>query len=86
MDDEAAPPTAGTIQCMTARDAALEALRWNWGDGYDIGEDDEHGWWAMRRDGKGGRITAADPGELRSLIYADHDLMPVPRDFSPGER
>ena len=84
--DQAAPRAAGTPQSMAARDQALEALRFHWGDAYEIGEDDEHGWWAKRRDGKGGLITAADPDELRRLIYEDHDLMPVPRDLGPGER
>jgi hypothetical protein len=86
MGDEAAGPAAGTTQGMTARDGALEALRWNWGESYDIGEDDERGWWAKRRDGLGGLIIAADPSELRALIYADHDLKPVPRDFHSGEQ
>lgn len=83
--DEAAPQAGGTTQ-IAARDQALEALRFHWGDAYEIGEDDENGWWAKRRDGIGGLITAADPDELRRLIYADHDLMPVPRDFGPGKR
>src|SRR5260370_8426148 len=82
--DQAAPQAVGIEQAAHATGQALEALRWNWGDAYEIGHDDERGWWAKRRDGVGGYLTAADPGELRAVIYADHDLMPVPRDFDPG--
>jgi hypothetical protein len=71
---------------MPARDQALKALRWNWGDAFELGEDDEHGWRAERRDGIGGLITAADPGELDVLVDTDYGLMPVSRDYGPGER
>jgi hypothetical protein len=35
-------------------EAALEALRFGWGDAYLIGHDDERGYWAARRDKIGG--------------------------------
>ena len=39
---------------------AHEALRFSWGDAYEIGHDDERGWWAARRDRIGASLTAAD--------------------------
>jgi hypothetical protein len=56
--------------------AALDALRLLWGDGYEIGFDDEV-WWYRRRDGKGGTQTAPDPDELNKMITDDHTFMPV---------
>ena len=49
-----------------------------------IGCDDEHGWWASRRDQVGGLLTEAGPDELRAAIIADYDLKPVPRDMPTG--
>ncbi|HLX48422.1 MAG TPA: hypothetical protein VKS82_08820 [Streptosporangiaceae bacterium] len=63
--------------------AALEALRWHWGEVYEIGVDDGQ-WWYRRRDGKGGTETAATPDELRAMIITDYTIMPVPREPSPG--
>jgi hypothetical protein len=61
---------------------ALEALRYDWGDAYEFGVEDESGvWWARRLDGKGGLIEAANPDDLRKLIHDDYALMPVPRDL-----
>jgi hypothetical protein len=57
------PQTASSI----ARAAAvheLEALRWDWGDAYEIEHGDEDGWRAKRRDGLGGWLTAASSGDL----------------------
>jgi hypothetical protein len=56
----------------------LEQLRWDWGGAYEI----EKGR-ARRRDGLGGWLTAATPGELRSLIGADYAERPVPREVAP---
>jgi hypothetical protein len=56
--------------------AALEALRFLWGDGYEIGFDDEV-WWYRRRDDKGGTQTAPYPDELNKMIADDHAFMPV---------
>jgi hypothetical protein len=67
---EAGPPL-GT-------EAALEALRWNWGTAYDIGCNEADGWHARRRDGKGRLITTDWPGELRSQIVADYTFRAVP--------
>ena len=62
-------------------EAALETLRWNWGEAYFIGHDDENGWWAARRDRIGGLLTGADPAELEQAISADYMLKPVPREL-----
>jgi hypothetical protein len=80
--DEAAPQAAGG-GTGTADEPALAALRYGWGDAYMIGCDDERGWWARRRDGLGGDITADDPEALWQAILEDYDLKPVPRDLPP---
>ncbi len=64
---------------------ALSALRFGWGEAYRIGWDAVRGWWAKRRDGLGGDITADDPDELWHAIREDYDLKPVPRDGAAGE-
>jgi hypothetical protein len=64
---------------------ALEALRFGWGDAYEIGRDDERGYWARRRDRLGGDMTAADPDRLWAEINADDALKAVPRDL-PASR
>ena len=75
----------GTGACAgTAGEQDLAALQWNWGEAYVIGCDDEHGWWASRRDQVGGLLTEAGPDELRAAIIADYDLKPVPRDMPAG--
>jgi hypothetical protein len=61
-------------------EAALEALRFGWGDAYLIGHDDERGYWAARRDKIGGLLTAGDPDELRNAITEDYAAKPVPRE------
>lgn len=75
---EAAPQAAS----WQAGEQELAALQWNWGEAYLIGCDDEHGWWASRRDQIGGLIIEAGPDELRAAIIADYDLKPVPRDLT----
>jgi hypothetical protein len=65
-----------------AGEKELAALQWNWGEAYLIGCDDEHGWWASRRDQIGGLITEAGPDQLRAAIIADYELKPVPRDWA----
>lgn len=57
----------------------LAALRWDWGEAYRIGHDDVRGWWARRRDGLGGDITAPGPDELQRALREDYGLKPVPR-------
>ena len=66
----------------TADERALAALRWGWGEAYRIGQDATRGWWAARRDGEGGDITAGDSTELWQAIVDDYGLFPVPRDLS----
>jgi hypothetical protein len=64
----------------TANQQALAALRWGWGEAYRIGWGATRGWWAARRDGKGGDITASDSDQLWQAIVDDYALLPVPRD------
>jgi hypothetical protein len=71
----------GAAGGRTADDEALEALRWDWGEAYLIGHDDERGWWAARRDRIGSLLIGADPGGLREQIRADYVVKKVPRDL-----
>lgn len=64
--------------------AALDALRWNWGDAYDIGLDDGV-WWFKRRDGIGGIETASGPDALRRAIIDNYILRPVRREAADVE-
>lgn len=66
-------------------DTELEALRFHWGDAYEIGYDDEHGWQARRRDGQGGALTGADPEGLYKAITDDYSPNPVPRGYAPPD-
>jgi len=63
---------------------AVAGLRHGWGDAYRIGWDATRGWWANRRDGLGGDITAHDPDKLWQAILDDYTLKPVPRPDSPA--
>ena len=80
--DEAAPQAAGR---ETADEQDLAALQWHWGEAYLIGCDDEHGWWASRRDQIGGLITEHGPDELTAAIRADYTFKPVPRGLAEDE-
>ncbi len=60
---------------------ALDALRWHWGEAYEIGRDDASGWHARRRDRLGGPLTGAGPDELGQAIVADYAFRPVPREL-----
>jgi hypothetical protein len=73
---------SGQPQCSLKPwdESALEAIRFGWGDAYLIGHDDEHGYWAARRDRIGSLLTALTPDELRQAITEDYALMPVPRE------
>lgn len=81
MDEAERQAAGGGIS--TADSDALGALRFGWGDAYEIGHDDERGCWARRRDGLGGDITAGDPDALWAAIRADYDVKAVPRGL-PG--
>jgi hypothetical protein len=61
---------------------ALKALRQEWGWAYRIGHDNVRDWWAQRRDGLGGDITAGTPDELRTAVSEDYTFKPVPRELS----
>jgi hypothetical protein len=75
-----------TAAGKAADDDALDALRFHWGDAYEIGRDDERGWWARRRDGFGGDLSVAGPDELYEAIAADYALKPVPRSAASADR
>jgi hypothetical protein len=81
--DGAAPQAAEGSERRDEQE--LAALQWNWGEAYLIGFDDEHGWWASRRDQIGGLITESGPDELTAAIRADYTLKPVPRDYAGQE-
>lgn len=69
----------------TADEQALEVLRQKWGRLYRIGHDAIREWWAQRRDGLGGDITAGTPGELDTAVGEDYTLKPVPLELA-GQR
>jgi hypothetical protein len=79
------PPAddAWDLPALPGEQAALEALRWNWGVAYEIGVDDSQ-WWCRRRDGIGGRETAATPDLLHSQIVNDYTDLPVRRQPPPS--
>ena len=58
---------------------ALDALRFHWGDAYEI-EVSGGLWRAKRRDGLGGWIEADSPDGLGWAITADYAAKQVPRD------
>lgn len=68
---------SGAAPAGTASEQALAALRWDWGEFYLIGYDDEHGWWAARRDRIGALLTEEGPGELRAAMADDYGMKPV---------
>lgn len=74
--DEAPPQAA---EGKTADQQALEALRLEWGQFYRIGRDAVRDWWAQRRDGLGGDITAGTPDELRAAVAENFAFKSVPR-------
>ncbi|HTR90360.1 MAG TPA: hypothetical protein VMI73_01310 [Trebonia sp.] len=76
-------PAAGAPAAAKLDDDALNAIRYGWGDAYDIGYDQARGYWARRRDGLGGDITADSPDAIWQAILDDYTLKPVPRDFGP---
>ncbi|MGH3158275.1 MAG: hypothetical protein ACRDNF_17120 [Streptosporangiaceae bacterium] len=69
------------IPALPGERAALDAMQWNWGEAYEIGCE-EGQWWYRRKDGQGGRETAATPDELHAQIVLDYSLLPVRRDPS----
>jgi hypothetical protein len=81
--DEAEPQAAGGGISAADKDA-LGALRFGWGDAYEIGFDAERGYWALRRDGLGGDITAGDLDGLFEAIIEDYAVKP--EGWSPAVR
>jgi hypothetical protein len=59
-------------------EAGLDAVRFRWGPAYEVGHDDEHGYWAARRDSIGGLITSTDPAGLSAGIADDFAMRAVP--------
>ena len=78
--DHRGPRDEGFTESL-AREA-LEMLRFNWGDAYDIVRSDG-AWLAHRRDGLGGTITADRPDDLGTAISRDYAARPVPRGEHP---
>ena len=77
--------TAGRTATEQAHiDAELEALRFHWGDVYQIEFSDEHGWRGRRTGSQDGWLTAADPDGLYKAIRADYALPPLPRRNAPA--
>jgi hypothetical protein len=58
----------------------LEFLEHHWGSAYLIGAEDA-GYAAVRRDGKGTKLVAADRDGLLGKIQADYAADPVSRDL-----
>jgi hypothetical protein len=55
-------------------DASLEALRWNWGDAYEIEITSDGGWRARRRNGLGGWMTAGNSDDLNRQIVDEYTV------------
>jgi hypothetical protein len=64
-------------------EAALESLRYNWGDAYAVSRPDPDTWLAQRLDTRE-TLRAADPDGLARLILADYTARPVPRSTAPA--
>jgi hypothetical protein len=58
----------------------LEFLEHHWGPAYLVGAEDG-GYTAVRRDGRGARLTAADRDGLFARIKADYTADAVSRDL-----
>jgi hypothetical protein len=82
---EGQPTADAAVIQVRAEEDALDALRFGWGDAYEIGHDEERGYWARRRDGLGGEMTAAGPDRLWEEIRADYTFKAVPRDLPAGK-
>jgi hypothetical protein len=80
------PPAddAWNLPALPGKQAALEALCWNWGVAYDIGVDGGQ-WWYRRRDGLGGTETAITPDDLHIKIANDYTDLPVRRQPPPSD-
>lgn len=64
-----------------SHNAPCKALRVGWDDAYEFGAG-QGGYWARRRDGLGGTMTADDPDVLRRPVSEDYAMKP-PRSL-PG--
>lgn len=58
----------------------LQALRWRWGDAYDINWDCQQKVYRAVRADNGGVLEAEAIEELWSMIRRDYTRNPVPRD------
>jgi hypothetical protein len=56
--------------------AALQTLGWSLSDTPRLGLDDDLGWWACRRNGKGGWVTAGSHAELRVRLTRECGFVP----------
>jgi hypothetical protein len=66
------------------RDDPLGALRWHWGEAYDICNPEPDVWLAVRRDDHA-TLRDETPTGLRDRILADYFARPVPRQDHGGE-
>jgi hypothetical protein len=77
-------PQRCSARVVLRADTALDALRWHWGDAYDVGCDDGV-WWYRRLDGLDGTRTAIGPDEVRNAIVKDYTDRPLERMPIPDE-
>jgi hypothetical protein len=62
------------------RDEPLDALRWHWGEAYQVHNPEPGVWIAVRRDNHA-TLRSDTPLGLRERIIADYCARPVPRDL-----
>jgi hypothetical protein len=79
-----AATTTLCLRCMRDADnQELAELVHHWGEAYRIGVQGGT-WWARRRDGRNGQLTAPDPAALLAAIREDYRRDPVSRDAGPA--
>jgi hypothetical protein len=83
MNEAEQPDTVGSI-AAAAEQRSLEALRWDWGEAYEIEMPGAgHGWRARRLHGLGGWIDADSAEDLLNQTISDHLTRPVRRPSDP---
>jgi len=69
VDDGGKLPGTGGMSAADAK--ALEVLRMLWAPEYDVGYDEEHGWWGTRAGVIGHLVKAPGPEELARKLADD---------------
>jgi len=64
--------------------AALDDLRYHWGDAYLIEYFETAGKWVAQRRDSHATMSADSPVDLREKITADYTAQPVSRQVAPG--